>query len=133
MGGGPSPWCLTTATKRQGIYSGSPPEGPELNDAVHLSGSPPCVAFSSQQEDQQGLHIHLPCGSQQHVTFPATLAAQLYQNINLFSQQLSKPSLLVVSSVTTTETNVGHVSWFQPSLNSHVLCSCCLNQIQRLN
>lgn len=72
-------------------------------------------------------------GSQQHVTFPATLAAQLYQNTNLVSQQLSKPSLLVISSVTTTETNVGHVSWFQPSLSSHVLCSCCLNQIQRLN
>lgn len=37
MEGAPSPWCLTTGTPRQGMYSRSPPEGSELNDAVQLS------------------------------------------------------------------------------------------------
>ena len=96
-----------------------------------VCGSPPCVAF---HQDKQGLCIHLACWELMAIVmFPATLAAQLYQNTNLVSQQLSKLSLPVVSSVMARETNVEHVSWFQLSPNSHVLCSCCLNQIQRLN
>lgn len=116
------------------VYSRPCPEGPELNDASAAAcGSPPCVAFSSQQE-KQGLRIYLARWElTANVTFPVTLAAQLYQTTNLISQQLSKLSLPVVSSAVVRETNLGHVSWFQSSQNSHVLCSCCLNQIQRLN
>lgn len=56
-------------------------------------------------------YIHLACWElTANVMFPATLAAQLYQNTNLVSQQLSKMSLPPVSSVMARETNVGHIS-----------------------
>lgn len=123
MEGAPSLWNSKT------MHSRSPHEGPELNDAVRLSVAlyHALLLFPANRPQ-----FHLACLElTANIVFPATQAAQLYQNTNLFSQQLSKLSLPMGISAMTREAYVEHVSWFQPTLNSFVLCSCCFNQIQR--
>lgn len=133
MEGAPSPWCCDRNSKTRHVFKVTSWRARTEWCSAAVCGFPPCVGFSSQQ-DKQGLPIHLVCWElTANVMFPATLAAQLYQNTNLVSQQLSKVSLPMVSSIMARGTNVGHVSGFQLSPNSHILCSCCLNQIQRLN